>query len=132
METMTRTTAPIRIVNGYRSSPKRLASRLSNGRMPSHRWLLAGVALSSLLLGGCVSDQQLLREDLPSALAFVREHAARDLGCPDVEADVTDDREEAGQPLGDLLSEYRVTARGCGKMRAYDVVCDGKLCSLKE
>ncbi|MFM8444509.1 MAG: hypothetical protein ACKN9W_14380, partial [Methylococcus sp.] len=34
--------------------------------------------------------------------------------------------------LGDLLSEYRVTARGCGKMRAYDVVCDGKLCSLKE
>ena len=132
METMTRTTAPIRLLNGYRSSPERLTRRLGKGRMPRHRWLLAGVALSCLLLAGCVSDQQLLREDQPSALAFVREHAARDLGCPDVEADVTDDREEAGQPMGDLLSEYRVTAKGCGKIRTYDVVCGGKLCSLKE
>jgi len=83
-------------------------------------------------MAGCVSDQELLRDSRHGALEFVREHAARDLGCTAIETGVTAGKEEPGQPLGDLLSEFQVTARGCGASRRYDVVCDGQLCSLKE
>ena len=96
------------------------------------RLIQTGIAASCMLLAGCVSDRELLGESARSAREFVREHAARDLGCPTVETSVTADREEAGQPLGDLLSEYQVAARGCGRTRVYDVVCDRNLCSLKE
>jgi hypothetical protein len=125
METMTISTACIKAILRHRPGAGR-----TDG--PRGHWLLAGMAASLLLLAGCVSDQELLRDSSRSAQEFVREHASREFGCPAVETDVTAGMEEAGQPLGDLLSEYQVTARGCKRTRVYDVVCDGSLCSLKE
>jgi hypothetical protein len=40
--------------------------------------------------------------------------------------------EEAGQPLGELASVYRLRASGCGQSRLYEVLCEDRtLCSLK-
>lgn len=122
---MIRTTVHIRAIIGHRPGEE-------GPTRPRSRILRAVIVAACLGVAGCVSDQELLRDSRRSALEFVREHAARDLGCPAIETGVTAGKEEPGQPLGDLLSEFQVTARGCGASRRYDVVCDGQLCSMKE
>jgi|GEM_PF-2057142 len=132
METMIRTTAYNKAIIGHRPGEGRPAKPPGEEPRPRSHILRAVIVAGCLGVAGCVSDQELLRDSRRSALEFVREHAARDLGCPAIETGVTAGKEEPGQPLGDLLSEFQVTAKGCGTSRRYDVVCDGQLCSMKE
>lgn len=132
METMTRTTAHIRAITRHWPGEGGPARPVGEGPRSRSRILRAVIAAGCLGMAGCVSDQELLRDSRRSAQEFVREHAVRDLGCPAIQTGVTAGKEEPGQPLGDLLSEFQVTARGCGTSRRYDVFCDGHLCSLKE
>ncbi|MDD1650297.1 MAG: hypothetical protein LUO80_07870 [Methylococcaceae bacterium] len=86
-----------------------------------------------LLLAGCISDSELLAENSAIALQSVHQRALDDLGCAAVRETLLAEQEDAGQPLGELYSEYHIQAQGCGREMVYVLLCrDRKLCSFKE
>lgn len=86
-----------------------------------------------LLLTGCISDSELLAENSAIARQRVHQRALNDLGCAVVRETLLAEQEDAGQPLGELYSEYHIKAQGCGREMVYVLLCrDQKLCSFKE
>jgi hypothetical protein len=107
--------------------------RLTNSPTHSPRRWSAGLLTPALLLAGCISDGELLAENLGVARQEVRQRAMRDLGCAEIQETLLKEEEEPGQPLGELYSQYRIQARGCGKEVTYELLCrDQKLCSFKK
>ena len=93
---------------------------------------LAVSAIAAFSLAACVSDAQLLQANESAARHFVEHHVRSNTGCDGVSVQMLSKSEEAGQPLGELASVYRLRASGCGQSRLYQVLCeDRSLCSLK-
>ena len=93
---------------------------------------LAVWAIAAFGLVACVSDAQLLQANESAARHFVEHHARADTGCDALSVQMLSKSEEAGQPLGELASVYRLRANGCGQTRIYEVLCEDRtLCSLK-
>jgi hypothetical protein len=93
---------------------------------------LAFSAIAAFSLAACVSDAQLLQANENAARHFVEHHVRSNTGCDAVSIQMMSKSEEAGQPLGELASVYRLRASGCGQSRLYEVLCEDRtLCSLK-
>lgn len=85
------------------------------------------------VLGGCVTDAELLAENSRIATKTAEQRAAEELNCPQAKATIIAKKEVPGQPLGELYSEYGIRVSGCGRQAAYEVECrDEKICSIKE
>ncbi len=93
---------------------------------------LAFSAIAAFSLTACVSDAQLLQANESAARHFVEHHVQSNTGCDAVSVQMLSKSEDAGQPLGELASVYRLRASGCGQSRLYEVLCEDRtLCSLK-
>lgn len=101
---------------------------------PALKWNAAPI-LATLLSGlpaGCVSDAELLKENMRIAIQTAEQRAATDLGCPHPKSKIVRPKEVPGIPLGELYSEYDIQVTGCGKQISYAVECrDQSVCSTK-
>lgn len=104
---------------------------LSPGRGGSatslRRWL--HLLLPPLLLGGCLSDRQLLRQNSTIALETATRWAMTDLNCPRANATIRNAEEVPATPMGRLWSRYTIQAAGCGRHAVYRLECaNQRLC----
>lgn len=100
---------------------------------PALKWNAAPL-LATILSGlsaGCLSDAELLKENMKTATQTAERRAATDLECTHTQTKAIKPKEAPGIPFGELYSEYDVQVTGCGKQISYTVECrDRSVCSI--
>jgi uncharacterized protein YcfL len=78
--------------------------------------------LAVVLLGGCMTDQQVLAQNQQAAVDATVARAKFELSCPDVTASVLSSK-VTQFAYANNRTEYTIGARGCGRQSVYLTYC---------